>query len=120
MQKQQYGMLPTQNWCAQIKDLISIYPNVYTDISFSLANSYTHSFILDDLDSKVYGQRILFGTDFFMTERKVAERLDVTLFKEAALAKRLTNFNNITAWEQVACHNVTNFLKSSFYDGKVI
>jgi predicted TIM-barrel fold metal-dependent hydrolase len=120
MKKQQYGMLPAQNWCAQIKDLMSIYPNVYTDISYSLANRNTHSFILDDLDNKIYGRRIMFGTDFFLTEREMPEHKDVALFKVDALAKRLTNYNNITAWEQIACHNTTNFLKSRFYDGSVI
>ena len=120
MKKQQYGMLPTQNWCAQIKDLMSIYPNVYTDISYSLANRNTHSFILDDLDNKIYGRRIMFGTDFFLTERQMPERKDIALFKEDALAKRLTNYNSITAWEQIACHSITNFLNSRFYDGSVI
>lgn len=120
MKKQQYGMLPTQNWCAQIKDLMSIYPNVYTDISYALANSNTHSFILDDLNSKVYGKRIMFGTDFFLTEREMPEQKDVAQFKENALLKRLTNYNNVTAWEQIACHNITNFLESRFYDGSAI
>ena len=120
MKKQQYGMLSTQNWCSQIKDLMSIYPNVYTDISYALANKDTHGFILEDLDSKVYGQRIMFGTDFFLTERELPEHQDVARFKEDALNKRLVNYDNITAWEQVACHNITTFLKSNYYNGSVI
>ena len=120
MKGQQYGMLSTQNWCAQIKDLMSIYPTVYTDISYALSNEKTHGFVFDDLDNKVYGSRILFGTDFFMTERVLPEKNDYTKFKEGALQRRLVNYNNITAWEQIASCNTTKFLKSRFYDGSVI
>lgn len=118
--KPQYGMQPNQNWCAQIKDLMSIYPNVYTDISYALANRSTHPFILDDLDNKTYGHRIMFGTDFFLTERELPEQKDVALFKEDASGRRLTNYDNVSAWEQIACRNITGFLNSRFYDGTVI
>ncbi len=120
MHGQQYGMQATQNWCAQIKDLMSLYPTVYTDISYALSNAGTHGFILDDLDNKNYGSRILFGTDFFMTERVLPEKNDYTRFKEAASQRRLVNYDNLTAWEQIASCNTTAFLKSKYYDGMVI
>lgn len=120
MKGAQVGMQPQQNWCAQIKDLMSLYPNVYTDISYSLANPKTHQFILSDLDHKTYGERIMFGTDFFLTERKLPEKRDYTTFKEKALQKRLQNFGNINAWEQIACRNTTTFLNSNYYDGSVL
>jgi len=30
------------------------------------------------------------------------------------------NYDNVTAWEQIACHNITTFLKSKYYNGSVI
>jgi predicted TIM-barrel fold metal-dependent hydrolase len=114
-----YGMLQ-QNWCAQIKDLMIKYPGIYTDIAYAVAKPGVHDAVFKELDVPAYGERILFGTDFFLTERELPEKNDYEAFKDKALHKRLPNFNNNTAWEQVAGNNVERFLKSRFYDGSAI
>jgi len=114
-----YGMLQ-QNWCSQIKDLMTNYPGVYTDISYAVANEKTHRPILKELNVPTYGERILFGTDFFLTERELPEKSDYEIFKGSAVKEKLSNFNDRTAWEQIAGSNADKFLQSKFYDGSAI
>ena len=114
---QLYGMLQ-QNWCGQIKDPMKQFPGVYTDISYALAKDPTHDYICEQLDIPEYGDRILFGTDFFLTEREMPEKDNVERFKDKAVKKQLTNFEG-NGWERVAGSNVEKFLESEFYDGKV-
>lgn len=107
-----FGMLQ-QTWCAQIRDLIHEFPeSVYTDVSFTVGNPDTHKIIFQDLKDPVLRERIMFGTDFFMTERVIPEKDDYATFKAAALKE---NFNGKNAWEIVASENVESFLASTYY-----
>ena len=109
-----YGVLKDQNWTAQICNLMKKYPGVYTDISYSLTDKSIHPFIFDQLNDDSYGDRILFGTDFFMTERKAIERNIYTVFKSEALKK--TNVSGArNAWEKIAMLNTEKYLKSDYY-----
>ena len=69
------------NWSELIIDLMKKYDNLYTDISYSLAdfkNETINKRVLnwlntkDDLDKEL-GHRVLFGTDFYMTEQETKE-----------------------------------------------
>lgn len=113
-----YGMIK-QNWCGQIRQLMTKYKTVYTDISYAVHNEKIHNSILQELDNKDYGDRILFGTDFFLTEREMPEQEDYTAFKNKATVQQLSNYK-CTAWEQIANRSVETFLKSKYYNGKVI
>ncbi|HRO42376.1 MAG TPA: amidohydrolase family protein [Flavipsychrobacter sp.] len=109
-----YGVLADKNWTAQIKDLMTRYPEVYTDISYSLTKLETHDFIFEELRNAYYGDRILFGTDFFMTEREEKEQKTYTHFKSRALKeKNVSDAGN--AWEKIAMLNPEQFLKSNYY-----
>lgn len=115
-----YGVKANDNWCKQIKDLMK-YKGVYTDISYSLADEATHPFIFDELRSERY-DRIMFGTDFFMTEREKEERLLYTEFKMKAIRETAavkTDADKIArnAWERIAMKNVDDYLASDFYQG---
>lgn len=114
-----YGRVK-QNWCGQIIQLMKDYPTVYTDISYAIHNEKIHEPILGELDNPAYGNRIMFGTDFFLTEREMPEQKDYTVFKNKAINKLLTNYNNITAWQQIAHDSIEKFLKSKYYNGDVI
>ncbi len=114
-----YGMVQ-KNWCAQIKELLTEYPNVYTDISYALSDPDTHQPVFTELNTPAYGERILFGTDFFLTERKLPEKTDYSVFKKNALATTLSSFGNRNAWDQVAGLNTNEFLQSKYYNGTVI
>ncbi len=109
--EQLFGMIQ-QNWCAQIKALIKKYPNVYTDIAYAVGNPDTHEAFLKEIQDPVLQQKIMFGTDFFMTERVLPEKDDYATFKKTALAQHIGNSN---AWEIMASRNVEAFLKSKYY-----
>lgn len=114
--QQFYGVLRDKNWTAQIRDLMTRYPGVYTDISYSLTDYGVHDFIFDELRQS-YGDRILFGTDFFMTEREAKERKTYTDFKAKALQQ--ANISDAAnAWEKMAMLNVEQYLQSNFYQPK--
>lgn len=109
-----YGVLKNENWTAQICNLMTKYPGVYTDISYSLTDQNIHPFIFNQLNNIIYGDRILFGTDFFMTEREAKERDTYTLFKSKAL-KETNVYNAKNAWEKIAKLNTEQYLKSNYY-----
>ena len=107
-----FGMIQ-QNWCLQIKELIRKYPeNVYTDIAYAVGNPDTHKAFLSDVMEPELENNMMFGTDFFLTERVLPEKDDYATFKKAALAKPIRNTN---AWEIMASRNVESFLRSKYY-----
>ncbi len=109
-----YGVLSDHNWTAQIRNLMRRYPGVYTDISYSLTDHRIHPFIFNELRNPYYGDRILFGTDFFMTEREGKERNTYTDVKSKALKE--TNVSDAgNAWEKLAMLNAEQYLSSNYY-----
>lgn len=69
------------SWAQRVKELMVEYPNLYTDISYTLADlddssvrkGITDWLNTDDSNSKKLGDRILFGTDYYMTEQEGKE-----------------------------------------------
>jgi predicted TIM-barrel fold metal-dependent hydrolase len=107
-----FGMTQ-ENWCAQIKDLMLKYPkSVYTDIAYAVGNSKTHPAFWKELQNPAFADKIMFGTDFFMTERILPEKDDYAMFKKYALPKIIGNKN---AWEIMASQNIETFLTSRYY-----
>ncbi len=102
-----------QNWCGQIKALLNDFPNVYTDISYAVHNIKTHDILINDLSNPVFGDQIMFGTDFFLTEREQPEKNTYGIFKQKAIGVKTPT--GITAWEQIAGRNTEQFLKSKYY-----
>ena len=118
IQKQPFGINKDKNWYDQIREMLEKYPNLYTDISFDIAeavvteNKFLYEEFYNELN-KSYGDRILFGTDYFMTEKDNLEQESVAKFRAYANTKILNNGN--TMWDQMAIINTGNYLKSSFY-----
>jgi len=112
-----FGTKPDLNWCKQIQDLMRDFDTVYTDISYSLTDSSTHNFIFNEILLKPYRDRILFGTDFFMTEREAKEKNTYSSFKKIAQSFMITTGDGqqSNAWDMMASKNIEAFLKSSFY-----
>jgi uncharacterized protein len=102
------------SWFDHIKQMMVKYPSLYTDVSYTISDFHS-------IDSDVYknvvsflgtqdqrgqslGNRVLFGTDFFMTEQ---ERREAELY---AIGK-----DNLNAWwEKVARENTQQFLMQPF------
>ncbi|MCH8261504.1 MAG: hypothetical protein IIA77_00435, partial [Proteobacteria bacterium] len=77
------------HWSDLIRDLMNDHLNMYTDISYTLSaleNEVVKKTIndwLDTIDSRgdPLGNRVMFGTDFFMTERVKKESVLYELAK---------------------------------------
>jgi predicted TIM-barrel fold metal-dependent hydrolase len=95
--------LGTQNWFDRVKSLLR-YKNVYTDVSYTL---YEHA-VFDDIAALIreFPDKVLFGTDFFMTEKENPEQKLVKDFRAAISADQ---------WEQITEHNPRRYLTSSFH-----
>lgn len=71
----------SQLWCDRIKFMMVRYPNLYTDISYTLSdldNPAVRAKIIElmntlDNQGQPLSKRVLFGTDFFMTEQEKRE-----------------------------------------------
>lgn len=86
----------------KILNLIVTYPNLYTDISYTLSNKKLYSFLDKLLDDNRYKNRILFGSDFYMNKTKGSETLFSENIKEMLGDKK---------FELISVINVNNFLK---------
>lgn len=112
-----YGVLD-KNWFNQIQDLMTQYPNVYTDISYSVAeclakeNNALYKTFFDEA-GKSYGKQILFGTDFFMTETNSLEEEAVKGFRNYASKAKFSDGTSL--WDQMARDNINSYLKSKYY-----
>lgn len=92
----------SQLWCDRIRDMMVRYPNLYTDISYTLSdldNTTIRAAIvrfLNTLDDqgKPLAKRVLFGTDFFMTEQ---EKCESDLYKLAK--EELSDFHDLLTRE---------------------
>lgn len=96
------------NWHNEVKRIMGLqqpdgtllYPNVYTDLSYILFNKCIYT-LLPALINGPLGDRILFGTDFFMTLREDPE---------ADLWQRCINGIGKPAFEKIAVGNTARYL----------
>ncbi|WP_133271304.1 amidohydrolase family protein [Hymenobacter radiodurans] len=113
------------NWYAGVRWLMRKYPNVYTDVAFTLAegpvvfrgraeNELFQTLAADLSQQSPYRDRLLFGTDFFMVSRLQAEQ---TLAGELMqyLLKMPPEADAPSSWQRLATDNPTCFLHSEFY-----
>ncbi len=64
---------PNKTWTDLIREMILNYKNVYTDISYSLADPNALKFFLPESEKEKIKDRIIFGTDYFMEEQEDSE-----------------------------------------------
>jgi predicted TIM-barrel fold metal-dependent hydrolase len=65
-------------WYEKICCLIKRYPNVYTDISYTMFNPDLFNLLKLTLQDNELKSKILFGSDFYMVEQETSERQFVT------------------------------------------
>lgn len=96
------------NWYKSIQRMMQEYPNVYTDISYTLHNRKVWRALKTDIQNPNINNRILFGTDFYMTVR---ER------EESVLVENFVRKSGITTedFRRIAYDNPREFLTSKFY-----
>ncbi len=96
-------------WYEIIRDelLVKDHPNVYTDISYTLAYDDIWKNIQEDLKDPELRKRILFGTDHFMTLKEP--------FTERQLYERFQARLGQADWEQISNTNAKRYLTSDVY-----
>ncbi len=62
------------NWFYIIKDMITKYNNLYTDISFTLNDTEYFSVLKVFLQNEAIRSKVLFGTDYYMVETESTEK----------------------------------------------
>lgn len=68
----------SSTWYEKIIDLIRKYPNVYTDISYTMFNADLFNLLKLTLTDNSIKDKILFGSDYYMVEQETSERQFVT------------------------------------------
>ena len=101
------------NWYKQIQEMMSRFPSLYTDISYAVHDNNLHTTFLNEACDQTYGERVLFGTDYYMTERDKSEKRNYLEFRANAIARK--NNKNQTLWEQMSKTAPAQFLKGPYY-----
>ena len=92
-------------WFQKINTLIDTYENVYTDIRYTLVRSDLFPILKSYLNSKPeLHERVLFGTDYYMTEQEGSERY-FGMNLRGSLGEEL--------WKQIAEKNPDEFLTNN-------
>lgn len=95
--------LGTTNWFEHVKQLMA-YENVYTDVSYTLFEHNVFDEIIELINN--YPDKVLFGTDFFMTEKETPEKKLVHDFRLAIGENR---------WKKLAEENPRKYLTSKIH-----
>lgn len=66
--------LAETNWLSVILGLVKEYPNVYTDISYTGYDRDLHALLQVLVRDEQIGNRVLFGSDFYMVQQAITER----------------------------------------------
>ncbi len=105
---------PIASWYNEVKRLMDEYPNIYTDISYTLSDEGTDYRTWKEIESLLehprFKSRILFGTDYFMTEQQDSEKNLAQKF-----INWLLNRNKAGHVKLLTDQNPISYLTSSFY-----
>jgi predicted TIM-barrel fold metal-dependent hydrolase len=91
-----------ENWYCIIRMLLSIYPNLYSDISFTSHDKEFFPIIKELLTDKRIKEKVLFGSDYYMNSVKKKE---IDYFKDLRQGIGEINFY------QISEINPTNYFK---------
>jgi predicted TIM-barrel fold metal-dependent hydrolase len=112
-----YKLEFNENWYDKTRNAILKYPNVYADISYTLHIPAFLEEIIKDMTDTAYNSgpikfadKILFGTDFFMTVQEEGGT-DRELLKQAQ-----DKFSKVPGlFDKIAIENPRRYLTSDFY-----
>lgn len=72
--RKQWPVPEPQSWLGKVSDLIRAYDNVYADIAYTACDSAYYPLIKVLLETAVLGDRILYGSDYYMVHMDASER----------------------------------------------
>lgn len=94
--------ITNNNWTSQIRQMMLKYDFLYTDVSYTYVEPATHKVIIDDMLNQTFSNRILFGTDYYMTEREGRERENFSKFMQTC---QMTQVSGISTWDMFMDNN---------------
>ena len=97
------------NWHRIVRELMEKYENVYTDVSYALWNKKAWKPLMQAISEEGIGDKVLFGTDFYMTLQEKDEISLVNDFREVL---------NHSDFEKIARTNPKQFLKMRFHENR--
>ncbi len=103
-----------ESWFIHINFLMKTYPNVYTDISYTLADSSIYKDLYTLLTDKDIGDKVLFGTDYFMTLQEKSEAELKSEFRKYLLQQD----SQVNLWDKITNTNPKKFLTSNCYEAQ--
>lgn len=107
------------NWYQKCLDLVDKNTNVYMDVSYSLYDTrFIQELIKSDFDTGIQihrSNRILFGTDFYMTYTEVGAGEEDLPKVERSLREKMSQFLPPNLFDKMAYHNAETWLKSNIY-----
>ena len=106
------GANEDKSWFNQIKYLMKTYDNVYTDISYTLYDKKVYPFLLELLLDEVIGEKLLFGTDYFMTLREDTEAKLIAGFRKYLEAESGSD----DLWNKISRDNPRAYLSSDWFE----
>jgi predicted TIM-barrel fold metal-dependent hydrolase len=62
-----------ENWSSIIIDYIKRYPNVYTDVSYTMHDGHLFPTLKEILKDQKVLSRVLYGSDFYMVQQEISE-----------------------------------------------
>lgn len=100
-----YPAYLSPNWHDLINQYLRTYPNVYTDISYTLSNADALKKIKPLIASEI-GHKILFGTDYYMVQQENPEK--------QVLGQAIDILGGLDM-DKIARDNADNYLRSVYY-----
>lgn len=106
------------NWTEQIRFILKNYPGTTADISYTVSKGLKDRSIFDiflaEARNPVYGNRILYGTDYYMTEKEGSQNAYYSAFREFAVRnKGLQPGKNL--WQEIAGSNTEAWLTNTYW-----
>lgn len=62
------------SWYVKVRELVRKYPNVYTDVSYTMYKKDLLPLLKVSLEDEAINKKILFGTDYYMVEQELTEK----------------------------------------------
>lgn len=96
-----YESGPEPTWYEKVIALVKKYPNVYTDISYTMYDTSLYFQLKKVLADDAVRSKILFGSDFYMVERET---------EELSFYNKLKNYISASDFEAISTTNPKRFL----------
>ncbi|MBK9270529.1 MAG: amidohydrolase family protein [Saprospiraceae bacterium] len=108
-----------RNWYQKCLELVDNNSNVYMDVSYSLYDEhFIKELIKSDFDSNIHSHRsnrLLFGTDFYMTYTEVGAGEKDLPKVERSLREKMSQHLSPNLFDKMAYQNAETWMKSSIY-----